>query len=599
MLKLHMFQPQVAETTKDGKIVQPWLPYSTAILWAYAQDHDNIKKNYTLEKLHYLRLPIDEVIESIDSPDVAAFSCYMWNENYNLELAKRIKQKWPDCKIIFGGPQTGSNHLKHHFIDVRIYGEGESAFLEILRSINNNEKLEPIYRSKRLKELTWSSPYLLGLFDDIIKDAPDNYRFQTVLETTRGCPYQCTFCDWGELGSKIHKFDLDRVEKEIKWIANNPISVIFLGDANFGVLKDRDMEVAKLIKKYTKGSKLEYIAVSFLKNSNRSIFEIMKEIGHLTKSVSLSLQSLNKNTLKAIKRDNMKSNNLEEMLRLSKEYNVPTMTDMIIGLPMETLQSWKEGLARLLEMGNDGFIEANFTGVLVNAELSQKQIFEYNMKTVEVDVVQDDSGIAEKMEIVVSTNTMSRADMAEAWLWNWIIRFFHSAGYTNILSKYYNKVHNGSYYDFYQVILNQLRSGNGKIEKEFLRIERATNTMLATGKLSEGIDHIYDFYITSYPVIYENINELFEMLEYVMKSMNIYDETIMNLQRRLVINKHYPPIVGLKTNYNIDSWEEKETYYDIIPRNPSFKGTYNEFQFLRRSSNWKNNIIQKPLTSVV
>ena len=69
-----MFQPQVAETTKDGKIVQPWLPYSTAILWAYAQDHDDIKENYTLEKLHYLRLPIDEEIESIDSPAVAAYS---------------------------------------------------------------------------------------------------------------------------------------------------------------------------------------------------------------------------------------------------------------------------------------------------------------------------------------------------------------------------------------------------------------------------------------------------------------------------------------------------------------------------------------------
>ena len=137
-----------------------------------------------------------------------------------------------------------------------------------------------------------------------------------------------------------------------------------------------------------------------------------------------------------------------------------------------------------------------------------------------------------------------------------------------------------------------MRFGKGKVEKEFLRIEKATNTMLTTGKMSEGIDHIYDFYITSYPILYENIVEVFEMLEHIMKSMNIYDETIIDLQRRSVLNKKYPPATELKTNYDIDSWEKKETYYDIIPRNPNFKGTYNEFQFLRRSSNWKNRIVK-------
>ena len=61
------------------------------------------------------------------------------------------------------------------------------------------------------------SPHLTGVFDHIVKNN-SNYKFHMTLETNRGCPYQCTFCDWGSLTyNKIKKFDIDRVFAEIEW----------------------------------------------------------------------------------------------------------------------------------------------------------------------------------------------------------------------------------------------------------------------------------------------------------------------------------------------------------------------------------------------
>ena len=64
-------------------------------------------------------------------------------------------------------------------------------------------------------------------------------------ETNRGCPFQCTFCDWGSAtASKVSRFEMDRLEREIKWMAEKKIKYIFVCDANFGIQK-RDIEIAK------------------------------------------------------------------------------------------------------------------------------------------------------------------------------------------------------------------------------------------------------------------------------------------------------------------------------------------------------------------
>ena len=68
-----------------------------------------------------------------------------------------------------------------------------------------------------------------------------------IIETNRGCPYGCTFCDWGSATlSRIRKFDLERVFAELEWCARNGSTRIGLADANFGIF-ERDVDIAEKI----------------------------------------------------------------------------------------------------------------------------------------------------------------------------------------------------------------------------------------------------------------------------------------------------------------------------------------------------------------
>ena len=70
--------------------------------------------------------------------------------------------------------------------------------------------------------------------------------FQSIIETNRGCPFQCTYCYWGKggLNRKYRHHSLERVSKELEWCAQNKIRYVFSADSNFG-MHNRDMEIAK------------------------------------------------------------------------------------------------------------------------------------------------------------------------------------------------------------------------------------------------------------------------------------------------------------------------------------------------------------------
>lgn len=591
--KVHIFQPQY-DTVLGDKTQQPWLPYSAGCLWAYAQSFDDIREHWQLERLHYQRTPVDQVIESMDAPDLCAFSCYVWNERYNLALAEKVKQRWPRCVIVFGGPQTGGNHMQYDFIDCMVMSEGETAFVEILRRIRDGQELDAVMRRPRLEDLDIPSPYLLGLFDPIVDNAPPNVSFQTVIESNRGCPYACTYCDWGGLTySKIKKFTMARLEAELAWIASKPISVVMLADANFGIFRERDMEIARLIRKHFDGSQVDYLNITFLKNSNRTVFEITREIGKIVKSVTLSMQTMNQATLRAIKRDNMKSNDLTEMLALSQEYDIPTYTDMILGMPEETLESWRDGLMTLIELGQDGYIDTNFTNVLENTDLNKVQRQLHGIRTIMVENYQgnsesDATGIEEGTEIVVSTNTMSLDDMVMGWMWHWLVQFFHTSGYSHIVSRYLHRCRGVGFTEFYQDLFDRVHQDPGAVGQEFRRIQTAAYSLLTTGRFGNEIKNVYDFYIASYTVFYQHIHEVYDLVEASSMATGHHDKDIMHLQRHSVLHPNWPADRELLVPCDIRTWEPGQHRYRVSANLAAFDGSYEAFRRNRRGTSWKN-----------
>ena len=131
-----------------------YLPYAIGALASYAWSFEDISENYELKKVFFLREKILEIIDSLESPFMVGFSNYIWNFEYNKQLARLIKNVFPECIIVFGGPQISEtmNLLVHcNYIDILIYYEGEVAFRDLLRAYINNTGLDTInnisYRS--------------------------------------------------------------------------------------------------------------------------------------------------------------------------------------------------------------------------------------------------------------------------------------------------------------------------------------------------------------------------------------------------------------------------------------------------------------------
>jgi radical SAM superfamily enzyme YgiQ (UPF0313 family) len=472
--------------TLNGEL--SWLPYSIGCLWSYVSADNEIDKNFQLGELFYRRDPIQAVIERIDAPVVCGFSCYVWNEQWCLAAAQEIKRQWPDCFIVFGGPQTHVSYLeKYSFVDSVISGEGEESFLELLKSILANSTIKKIYDAKRIDNLNLPSPWLTGVFDRIIDENPTT-NWQTTWESNRGCPYACTFCDWGSTtNSKIKKFDISRLQQELDWMASRPIISLFVADANFGIFKDRDIEIAQMIKQAAARGRLQSLTVQFAKNSNETVFEIAKILGNLIQAVSLSVQSMNNDTLHAIKRTNLSSNNIKQLIELGQKNNVSSFTELILGLPLETKESWKEGVANVLEMGQHNGMMAWFTQMLANSEMSSPESRKkYEIETVFTEKATIDNNsyqVKEYLELVNKTSTMSTVDMSESYMYGWAVFHLHTVGYTQIHARYCRNIHGISYRQYYDKAVQMLLAeSTGVLCQHYTQIHHTIDYFLLHGK---------------------------------------------------------------------------------------------------------------------
>lgn len=593
---IHLFQPQYAVKNDNGR-VSYWLPYSIGCLWAYVCQNPDLVSYYRLAELHYRRERIHQLIERLDRPYLCGFSCYVWNEQYCLAAAAAIKQKWPECLIVFGGPQAGSGYLRYDFIDSIVFGEGEGSFAMILDNLRLDQKPDKFYRKKRLENLNVPSPYLLGLFDDIVNSAGTDTQWQTVLETNRGCPFACTFCDWGSVTySKVKKFDLQRVEQELQWIRNHNVTTVHLGDANFGIFKERDMQIARMIKHYFEDSKVDYVNPTYSKNSNETVFQIAKAMGSVSKSVTLSMQSMNTATLKAIKRDNLKSNDLSELLDLSERYGLPTYTEMILGLPEETLETWCHGICELLELNQHNFSDVFFTSMLENAELNQSQREKYNIKTVQasnfmIGSVNDDSDIPEANEIVCETNTMSRDDMCEAYMFSWMVQNFHWAGYSQVLAKFCRHVLAVPYRVFYDRLQEKLIQDQGAIGNHRRFVADQCALILKHGDMHGTSLEVHTFLSCSVWPLYQLLPEVIDLVTATAAEFGDIDPAIVDIQKRFVINDIWPA-AEVHCSRDLDSWQQENCVYTMYLK--SDKISINETNAIRyRRRGWMKHQLQK------
>lgn len=498
MIKKNIYFSQVNYSTGSGKFKGYWFPYSVATIWAYVQQFKWVTDNFKLQELLFKRETPEELLDRIEEPHIFCFSNYVWNYEYNKKVAEAVKNRYPNCLISFGGPQVTKypkekKFFKNHpYVDTISLGEGERNFLTILEDYQNNS-VKQIYSFDRLEELDFPSPYGLGLFDEMIKDNP-NYKWNAVLETNRGCPFKCTFCDWGSLTySKLKKFNLERIFEDLEWMGKNKIGYGIIADANFGCFKERDMYITeKMVEVQKKYGYPETVDASWYKNLSKEVIDIVKKFveNGFNRGFSLSLQSMNEETLESIERANMKLNKFNEILDLCNEQQIPSYTELILGLPHETKDTWIRGITKLVEAGQHNSIESWLTQMLENSQLNQERD-EHEFDTVFLDnyYTSQEDFVEEKAEIVRGTKYMPFKDLIDSWMFSWLITNLHIYGWTQIYSIFLRKNKEITFERFYRDLLDSIKSDDSIVGKEYRKTKKRVTHYLEGKKTVDYSGH--------------------------------------------------------------------------------------------------------------
>jgi radical SAM superfamily enzyme YgiQ (UPF0313 family) len=598
-----------------GSLQGYWLPYSVGCLWSYAQQFDFVNDNFELVDIVFRRENIDQLLERIGKIDLCFLSCYMWNWEYNKALAQEIKIKYPECRVIMGGPQVtdkpdDSFFNRYNFVDTVCLTEGEETFVKILQTVIDNKPLERVYQGARLNDLEIPSPFLSGVFDDILANNPE-YVFNATLETNRGCPFQCTFCDWGSLTyAKIRKFNLEKVFAELEWMAKNKIDFVTVADANFGVFFDRDMAITDEILRLQKIYGFpKVVDATWYKNATEKVLQIVKKFttGGFNRGMTLSVQSMDDNVLSSIKRKNMEISSLKDIFQKCNKEGIQSYTEMIVGLPEETYNTWADGLCNIIEAGQHGAIESWLLQLLENAELNKQEQRElHGIQTViaegYVSGFEEEDNISENAELVVGTKYMPNEKMVESWLYSWMINNFHCFGWTQVYTRYAYTT-GVTYRSMYDKLLDAIKKDNNIVGTLYKQAKLNISYYLKHGKSLnfDGHTMLWD----AQKSFHVNRGKIVEFVDNVFRNIINENEDLFLELKKYQMNFTTDPYRSYpyESSYNYDFAEffrapnkliKKNITYriDIAEKNLSTE-EYVSRLYYRRRQGWGKSIIEE------
>jgi hypothetical protein len=409
-IERHMAEHDTAERQREargGAVRVPVIPVhfqwqlpplALGMIIAFAKEHDGGR----LSEHYDFRLDWtgeNSKIRGVEQkPSIFLFSHYIWSSTQNLAFSAQVKASNSHHITIHGGPDVPKYEgdqrayfAAHPHVDVAVRGEGEVTTAEALDALRQAwhggppdlSVLEDVpglsYRigdlivrtaeRQRLTDLNVvPSPYLTGLFDAYLGTS-----IQTaVVESNRGCPYGCTFCDWGSAtAQRIRQFDLDRVFAELEWCAANGVEVIGMADANFGIL-ERDVTITEKVRELKEryGSP-RHFGLNYAKNSLKHLKPIVKILvsSDILTYGQISLQSMDKDTLSTINRSNIKLEKYDELAQEFREAGLPLFVDLMMGLPGATMDSFRNDLQGSID--REVIAKVFPTQLLVNSPMNE------------------------------------------------------------------------------------------------------------------------------------------------------------------------------------------------------------------------------------
>lgn len=434
--------------------------------------------------------------------DVYAFSCYLWNHIATVRLAEDLKKSNPKRVIILGGPHLNITHnkidwfFKHKFVDAicEPTSYGEMFMTDMLDQLTSNGEINwkevsfSIYRTGRGKfpnkrEFKFPGGIIKGNEDIVYKckeiAQSKNVVLALPIEMTRGCPYECVFCEWGGgIGGKVVRKPFDMIIEDLEQIPVFGIDRVQILDANVGIYDEDEQVTLYLENMKTVFNLPSHVEIYGMTKSSaekkRKTFEPLARAG-ICDRYKISLQSLDDEVLSNIKRKNIPvEDDLEYARHLLKQHGVRSDLEFIMGLPGHTRELFYDEVDIQYE---HGYTLERYMWMLLpdspayNPEYKDK----FNIKTTKIsvsksrtldDVTFDDVVRSEKyhitedpryksdVEIVVEANGYTRDEYVEFMFMNhWVIQNWIKV-----------RGHDNSHHDFFfnlpDIIQYNLEQGN-------------------------------------------------------------------------------------------------------------------------------------------
>ena len=405
-----------------------WLPYAVGCLISYCRGIPEVNERYTFMDPIFASKPIEEYRDQLLEADILGLTNYIWNQSYNDRLSKYYTELRPDGMVIYGGPQVPDKAALYEkyceerpWVGAHIAGLGEIAFAEWLLDLPTSNKV--------LRELP--TPYTDGVFDYVFND-PSYVGVCVPIETDRGCPYSCAFCDWGgQAKSKITKFGYDECATELEYIYSQPkVTELFFANANFGVFKDDVRITQKCVDLQKKcDNKILILYGGFAKNGSKNIPPIIDmlndDLDILDHNMKVSFQTHTKEVLEIINRANIKNEKLLPLVKEQKDKGHTVTSEMIIALPGETADSWLQSLHYQLHEIGINKAHAFILSVVSNTEIADPDYQEkYGIATKRVSYGQKDHD----QIIIKNCFSYDMDELVRMFDYHWVFNNFVNTG---------------------------------------------------------------------------------------------------------------------------------------------------------------------------
>jgi hypothetical protein len=501
----------------------------------------------------------DERLEEFTrEPAIYLFSNYLWSHERCIAISQRVKELSPASITIHGGPDTPkyegdacSYFAAHPHVDIAIRGEGEVSAAETLAALmpvigqatpdvsvladvpgityRDGDCLVRNPDRDRIADVnTLPSPFVTGLFD-VFTDIPELF---VTVETNRGCPYSCTFCDWGSAtASRVRQFDLERVFAELDWCSRTSTPSVSVADANFGMFK-RDVEIAERVAELKDANGFpRAFGVSFAKNTVKHLLDIIHVLsaaGIMTQGV-LSLQTMDKDTLSTIHRSNIKTERYDALAAEMRRARLPLMVELMMGLPGQSVATFADDLQQCINREIPARI--NHTTLLVNSPMNDSSyLAEHQIEVAEAPGPGQNS-------LVLSTSTFTRDDYKTMEQLRLGFMLYENYGVLRHVSRFVRQETGIREIDFYQGIRARTEERQGAWPALYVLVQLGSSMMTAPYSWALVMD---------------------DLRRYLGSELGVTDdsalESILSTQRALLPahGRQFPEVVHLK--HDVVAW---------------------------------------------